>query len=130
MSQSFRLSFDKPLESAGNKTAIQPGAVLQNEYYEQDGYGRNICFVKDDGSKIFLSYGHLITGEYNPDENIILLAFTSHTISLKGVCLEELFYKLMQQLVKQVVCADSRYDIINDEKNAAVYEIVITVKET
>ncbi len=130
MSQNFRLSFDKPLESASNKTAIQPADGLHNEYYEQDGYGRNICFVKEDGNRIFLSYGHLITGEYNPEENIILLAFTSHTISLKGVCLEELFYQLMQQLVKQVVCANSRYDIINDEKKAAVHEISITVKET
>lgn len=128
MSQSFRLSFDKPLENKSTSaTAI--GAAMQNEIYEQEGYGRNICFVKQDGNRIFLSYGHLISAEYNPDENIILLIFTSHCITLKGICLDQLYYQMMQQLVKQVICVESRYNVITDENNSVINEIICAAKE-
>lgn len=129
MSQNFRLSFDKPLESASNKTAIQPADGLHNEYYEQDGYGRNICFVKEDGNRIFLSYSHLISSVYLPDENRIELTFTSHIVSVKGVKLEPFYYQFMSHVVKQLICTDRRYNLLSDDNTYLINELSWIEKE-
>lgn len=129
MSQSFRLSFDKPLETANNKTTIQPGTGLQNEFYEQEGYGRNICFVKEDGSRIFLSYGHLISAVYLPDENSIELMFTSHIVSVKGAKLGSLYYQFMSNVLKQLISTDRRYNLLSDDSTYLINELSWKEKE-
>lgn len=130
MNQTFKLSFDKSHIGNENNGKVADGTtVLENKQYEQEGYNRNVCFVKEDGSRIFLSYSHLITGVYQPDENSIELTFTSHIVYVKGAKLESLYYQLMSQVVKQLVCTDPRYNLLSDDNIYVINELSWIEKE-
>lgn len=103
--------------------------MLQNEFYAEDGFSKNVCFIKEDGSRIFFSYSHLLTGEYLPLTPCISLTFSTHTVLLKGINLPVLFSQFMQHRVKQVVQTDARYNQLADEKQVTVNEILVTEKE-
>jgi hypothetical protein len=66
----------------------------------------------------------LVSGEFSPADNTIVLSFTSHTILLTGVHLENLFYEFMQHLPQEIVCVDKRYNATADN-NPVVNEIRI-----
>lgn len=130
MSRTFKLSFDQQVSISNERNnSEREGAALQNQQYEQESYSRNICFVKDDDSRMFLSYSHLLSGKYEPEENTIVLTFTTHTVKMKGKGFLELFYQLKSQLIKQLVCVDSRYSTLEDQNAILVFEMLIVPKE-
>jgi hypothetical protein len=127
MSQGFNLHYtrmkegDTPL-SANNS---DPNATDGNTGII-GGSSRNICFVVAPNRMIFLNYAYLISGEYKPDENTITLLFTSHSVTIKGIKLEALFYRLMDHAVKQLTAVDNRYNALQESNNSIINEIIIS----
>jgi len=107
------------------KDYAEGGSGISGENYSTISHARNICFVLDDGSRIFLNYGYLVSGEYLPEDKKIILSFTSHIITLSGIYLEKLFYDLMQGLPRQLVCQDARYNPVDDTQKPFVNQIQI-----
>lgn len=129
MSQGFKISFDQAVKSIRPSEGNGENSMLKNELYAEEGFAKNVCFIKEDGSGIFFSYSHLLTGEYLPNTPCISLVFSTHIVLLKGINLPVLFSQFMHHLVKQVVQTDARYNQLEDEKQAIVNEIVVTEKE-
>jgi hypothetical protein len=126
MSQSFKFRYEEmrennPGESNSNGSQDSESEML----YPSGGNVRNVCFVLLDGSRVFLNYAYLVSGEYNPEENTITLAFTTHSVTLKGIRLETLFEQFMHQLNKVVACVDERYNSIQGETLPVVNHIAI-----
>lgn len=130
MSQNFKLRYDQMRESNPTNQELPSGTRPKpvEEFYQEEGHFRNICFVWQNGKRIFLNYSYLIAGEYLPDESIIKLTFTSHKFILKGVNLENLFYEIMYQFAKQVTCVDVRYNLIGEDERFVVNEIILNTQ--
>lgn len=121
MSQGFRLKYDELRDNDPTQRGHgQPGGKAFNETYPEEGHGRSLCFVWPDGRRMFLSYSYLVSGEYVPEENSIILTFTTHTFILKGVNLEGLFYDILHQEAKQITCTDARYNLIGETEKFVV----------
>lgn len=95
------------------------------ERYDTVGQVRNICFVELSGKQTFLNYAYLASAEFTPEENKIVLFFTSHTIILKGSGMEELFEDLKTYNLKLIKCLDKRYEETSPKSKASVTEISI-----
>jgi hypothetical protein len=129
MSQGFRWKYDEMQEGDPTKETAGSGSGIAEENYSVISHARNICFVLPDGNRIFLNYGYLVSGEYLPEDNKIILSFTSHTITLAGIYLEKLFYDLMQGLPRQLVCTDTRYNTA-DETNKPIVNGIQVIETT
>lgn len=127
MSQDFRLKYDELSENDLSHREFGEGMIAHNETYPDPGHGRSICFVLLDGKRLFLGYGYIISGEYTPEEGTIVLTFSTHSILLKGVNLEKLFYNIQDQRSKQIVCVDSRYNLIGEDEQFVVNEIQVKI---
>lgn len=104
MSRDFKFKFDQMRENHLEK---------KDETYSGESHVRNICFEQTDGKIIFLNYAYLVSGEYVPDENTIVLYFTSHTVTLKGVGLAALYQDFFTHTTKHITCSDERYNGID-----------------
>lgn len=96
--------------------------------HKPDAQVRNICFVLKDGKRIFLSYSYLISGEFLPEENTIILTFTTHTVTLKGHLLETLYEAFENHAPKKVRVVEDRYLAIDEQPKLFVTEIGIDLK--
>lgn len=131
MSPGFKLKYDQMQEGNPTSKPAEGDGMTKayDAYYTGESNARNLCFVWLDGNRIFLNYSYLISGEYMPALNTILLAFTSHAIVLKGVNLEALYYDIMQHNQRQIVCNDSRYNLVGEGELPLVNEITMTKNE-
>ncbi len=129
MSQGFNLRYDQLRQNdlTNRNTASEENTDANEVSYPRESNVRNVCFVQLDGSRIFLNYGYLVSGEYLPEQEMITLGFTSHTIILKGVHLESLFYDLMQHIPKQIICFDARYNTNNEKGKPVVNELKVKI---
>ena len=109
MSHEFRLKYNQLKEN-------DPTQKDREENYPTGSSVRNVCFVQADGSKIFLNYGYLVSGEFSPFDTKITLCFTSHIVTLEGIQLENLFNDLMNHIPQYIVCQDERYNAIENNK--------------
>lgn len=124
MSQEFKFKYD---EMRGNDPGSNTSDNLtegKEYFYEAESNTRNLCFVLEDGCRIFINYSYLISGEYSPSENTITLTFTTHTFTLKGTNLQPLFYHLMHHSPKQIMCHDARYNA-TDMQQSVVNKIIV-----
>ena len=129
MSQDFKFKFDRMRDNDPTGSADNESAAGNAEKYESGGHGRNIGFVWADGKRMFLSYSYLISGEYMPGDNTIILTFTTHKVLLKGVLLENLYGELMAHLVRIVTAKDVRYNSLIENDQYAVNEIIVSKNE-
>jgi len=96
----------------------------QQQTYAGESNVRNVCFVQADGKMLFLNYGYLVSGEYLPDESAIILHFTSHRITLKGIKLETLYNEFFSHIPRYMSATEERYGEL--EKSAySINEIQI-----
>jgi len=123
MSLSFKSKFNEMQENDPTEKTVE------SSNYEQASSSRNVCFILNNGRRIFLNYSYLVSGEYHPEEKIITLTFTSHIVKLKGIQLDALFNEFMQYLPKQLVCSDDRYNSLNEGKASLINSIEITLQE-
>ncbi len=127
MSQSFKFRYDEMRENNPGESQPQTHDASDGDMFYPSGGGvRNVCFVLLDGKRLFLNYAYLVSGEYNPDESLILLAFTTHGILLKGIRLQTLYEQFMQQLNRVVACVDERYNHLQGETAPVVNHIKVT----
>lgn len=128
MSQEFKFKYD---EMRGSDPAGNRGDGLaegKEQFYEYETNSRNVCFVLEDSSRIFVNYSYLISGEFSPTENTITLTFTTHTFILQGINLQPLFYQIMGQLMKQVIWQDIRYNATQEKDDPVVNKIKVVCK--
>lgn len=95
-------------------------------YFDKDDTGvKNVCFVLLDGKHIFLNYNYLVAGEFFPEENKIVLHFTTHVITLTGQKLEKLYQDFMQHLPKIIIATNDRYSGISNGNSPIVTGIEV-----
>lgn len=130
MSHGFKLRFDEMRESdPTNLDATQK--IETDDFYQNSGHARNICFVWSNEKRLFLNYAYLIAGEFNPNDekNLIKLIFSSHTVSLYGYHLESLYAALLDHLPRFIIETDARYDLSDESKEGIVVEIIVEKKD-
>jgi len=106
----------------------QPEEQKSVELYDTAGHARNICFVQADGSMTFLNYAYLVSGQYNPETSVITLGFTTHTVSLNGYDLGELYVKLQNQQIRRITATGSRYSQQEAVNQLFIKEIVVNIQ--
>ncbi len=123
----FKLRFDEMRESNPADSNDVRNEQASADTYGGPGHVRNIYFVQLDGKMTFLNYAYLVSCDFDPDNegNGIVLGFTSHTITLKGYQLTELFFALGEQLPRLITAQDSRYRQ-TQEDGPMVTEIVVS----
>lgn len=123
-------NFDKLNKGNGGQGTVPPDLSMdETENYASPSQVRNLCFVQPDGNRLFLNYAYLVSGEYSPEANMIKLIYTTHEITLKGRNFEGLFQSLMLQIPRQIIAVDRRYELIEGERDTAVYEIAISAQK-
>ena len=124
MSQFLNLKFDEDSSDKLNPYGNNNEKGSDESITLSDGPTRTICFVIDNTRRIFFSYAYLICGEYLPDKNEIILTFTTHEVTIKGVVLERLFNQVMDSCVRQIVAKDNRYNsLVNGSTNVNKVEV-------
>ncbi len=118
--------FDKFNENdPSKKDETKAEDVKDIHRFYAEAHVRNLCLIDSSGKQAALNYSYLMSGEYIPDENAIMLFFTTHNITLKGANLENLFMEFMNHLIKQVICLDKRYIETKNENEPYITEIFI-----
>lgn len=119
-------NFDK-LHKGNKEDASKTDDSKGIEHYAISGPGpvRNLCFIQPNGDRLFLNYAYLIAGAFSAENNVITLSYTSHSITLKGRHLGDLFESLMAQTPRQIACLEKRYIETREETETVVTEIVI-----
>lgn len=120
----FKLRLD---ELAENNLTTHSSTLPQDETYPTNSHVRNVNFVLLDGNMFFFNYGYLVNGRYFVQENKIVLAFTSDSVTLTGIRLKPLYYDLLLHLPRQIVAQEARYNS-TAEKDASIVND-ITVKQ-
>lgn len=117
------MKYDEMRESDPTKDTVK------DERYSSEGYVRNVCFVLLDGNRMFLNYAYLVSGQYIAEEGRIVLSWTTHIVTLTGICLEPLYDEFMQHIPRQVICVDERYNATQPQNKPVVNEMEIKSKE-
>lgn len=119
MSQSYRDELDRLL--SGKKDTFPENEQSKERqspedqsifYYEDGRYSMFISFVELSKKRFFLNYGNLKSGKYDPVTQSIKLIFAENTVELKGHALENLYYQLMANEVKEIFQQDKRYEAL------------------
>ena len=118
MSHEFKLKYDELKDN-------DPSSKEEEKNYFAPSSTRNVCFVQTDGKMLFLNYAYLVSGEYLPEDNTIILCFTSHTITLSGVSLASLFKEFLDHIPRTVQCTDDRYNTLDEENSSVINKIEI-----
>lgn len=128
MSQGFNLKFDRMRENLPANTDSDQQDHTNPARYDTPGYTRNVCFVWPDGKRMFFNYAYLVSAEFIPKEdmNEIKLEFSSHTVTLMGYGLEELFVEFLDHLPRSVSIVDGRYAL--NMKNISITTIHVKDK--
>lgn len=108
------------------RDSATPAKAESITYHDVDANTRYVCFVRGDGTKLFLNYAHLTSGAFMPEENSIRLAFATHAVELRGRNLAPLFDSFALHRPRQVATVDERYAATEDEKNSVVTRIEMT----
>ena len=109
-------------ENAPDK-ADSPGCI---EKYDQPAYDRKVCFVQLDGKRKRFNYSLLVDEEFYPENNMIVLYFTSGIVTLVGIHLDKLFADLELNMPRVITCVDSRYNQLQENELPVVNQITIT----
>lgn len=125
MNPRYKSKYDEMMENDPNSPEAREQAKIktQDKVYPSEGNTRNVCFELLTGYRIFLNYAYLISGDYKPDNNSIILCFTTHTVTLNGICLESLFFDFMQHIPRYIKCTEERYNDITTD-----IEVVNTIQ--
>lgn len=117
MNRGFNLKYDQMKQNdPTNNPQTGDDSDQSIILYDPDEQVRNICFVIDTTRRMFLNYSYLISGEYLPEENKIILTFTTYNIVIIGVNLVPFYNHLMDNKVRMVLAVDSRYNDLVDNK--------------
>lgn len=125
MSHGFKLKYDQMRDNASEAKPDSPSGI---ERYEAPSRERKLSFILADGSRIRLNYGYLVSEEFIPEKNMIVLAFTSHTVTLSGQHLEKLYEELELCVPRIIASVDARYNMADESETAIVNTIHVESK--
>lgn len=111
MSQNYNHRLASLLENKQSAVTEQDQTNTSTEY-AGDGHGRYLCFVWEDMKAQTLNYSYMVSTLFDPQENTIMLWFTTHKVKLQGVMLENLFYQIMRQVPRIITCSPARYNML------------------
>ena len=80
---------------------------------------KTLDFKLKDGTRQNFHYSHFITAWLGNEDNlnIIKVFFSTHLVTIKGYCLEELYDHLIEHAVKNIIEHDERYiSMVADDK--------------
>jgi hypothetical protein len=121
MSLNYRInkkaSDGKKLE--GSKEDVE----AQADFYSSTEKNFSLCFIETSGRKTSLNYSYLLSIEFDPEPQKIILEFSSVTVTVKGNNLEELFVNLERHSVRSITSIEKRYITTINPKEVAVTEI-------
>jgi hypothetical protein len=125
MKSEFRKRLEKGFSDNMQETNDSKKADT-TDAYASPGTARNVCFLTNNGVAKSLNYSFLVSIEYNPEEGMIILVFTSDTVTIKGTDLESTFWAFMDHIPRKVSCFEQRYQsILDDHSNFSISEISI-----
>jgi hypothetical protein len=127
MSQRFNPRMEEMKQNNPASYGYEPETQIGEDdlYYPTYGNVRHLCCCWMDGKKFFLNYAYLISAEYDAAEGAITLAFSTHSVVIKGVNLQSVFFRIMGQQIRLLQCTDARYNSIGGDR-AIVNSIQIT----
>ena len=132
MSQRFNVKMDQMRQASPVLAAAdQDGQAAQHTggvYYPSFGSNRNLCFIWPDGCKLFLNYAYLIAADCNTADSEITLTFSTHIVTIKGYNFQMLFFDLMEQKLRLIICIEERYLALQPEGASVVTEITVTAQ--
>lgn len=125
MKERFELRLDR-FDKMRENNPTSEAANDQDSLYKEAGHTRNVCFVLPDGKQQFFNYAYLVSVLFDPgaDNNVIMLEFTSHTLTLKGYRLEMLYMDFFDHFPRIVTATGPRYAATHPD-GAVVKEILI-----
>jgi hypothetical protein len=130
MNPAFNYKFDQMREDKESETTDEEGdTASSNNSYAQAGHIRNLSFVWPDGKQKALNYSYLVSADYLPQSNTIMLEFTTHTVTLTGFNLQKLFDQILMQLVLRITCTDARYNELATGDKPIVNDIQVAKNE-
>jgi hypothetical protein len=127
MSHNYKSKIDSLLDNDSDISSpqAQAGAVTN---HSGESYARVLLLVFADGNEKFLHYSYLIDADFQVDTGSILLTFTSHVVTLRGLRLHPLFRDLSKHLPNIVTIVDERYGSLTDTNSPVVTTIEIVEK--
>lgn len=127
MSQRFNPKMEEMKQNNPASSGYEPEGQIGDDdlYYPSYGNVRNLCFSWPEGRKMFLNYAYLISGEYDAEDNSIAMVFSTHSVAVRGINLQPLFFKIMSQEVRLLQCTDARYNSVSHDR-AIVNSIQVT----
>jgi len=120
MTQNFDFNFN-PDEEENAVNADDP----HYKVFSSIGHVRNLCLTWPNGNRKFLNYAYLVSGSYSKDESSITLVFTSETVILKGIRLNQMFQDFLSHIPQEIICIEKRYNQAGIETNPIVNTIQI-----
>lgn len=122
MSQDYKLKFEQMQESFSGSNDSENDEL----HYQDAGNARNICFVISPNRKLrSFNYAYLVSLEYDPQASAIIIEFTTHTITIKGYSLLDLYFELFDQRNRILDYVDTRYQSLEDGERT-ITEIILT----
>ncbi|WP_136468931.1 hypothetical protein [Flagellimonas onchidii] len=95
------------------------------------GESKTIDFRLKGGSRQCFHYTHFISAWMGKEDELqfIKIFFSTHLVTIKGYCLEELYDCLIEHKVKNITEYDERYASMVEESKVFVIEIEISWKK-
>ena len=130
MNPVFKSKYDQMRESQPVAGTDEAAASSNNaDLYVEAGHIRYLCLVWPDGRQKALNYSYMVSPEYIPQSNTIILEFTTHTVTLIGLNLQKLFDQILLQLALRIACTDARYNALETADKPIVNGIQIAKNE-
>ena len=129
MSQNYKFKSLEIAKTNQNKE-IQKEDKDEFKVYEI-GDTKTIDFVMLDGTRQNFPYSHYLTswlGTEN-EERVIKVFFATHLVTIKGICLEEIYNTLIENKLKVAEANDKRYLQPINERKPFIANIKITWKK-
>ena len=127
MSQTYRF---KSLQiSKSEESQVSPDDEKLTVYTV--GETKTIDFILKDGTRQNFNYNHFITSWLGIEDNlnIIKIFFSTHLVTIKGYCLDDLYNHLLEHAIKSIKEHDERYISMAEETDVFVTEIDIQWKK-
>lgn len=108
MNHNYRSKVDSLLDNDGDISNPQ-AQQRRVTNHAGDSYARVFLLILPDGNEKFLHYSYLVDADFQIETGSIVLNFTSHVVTLRGLRLHGLYRDLSRHLPHTITVVDERY---------------------
>lgn len=128
MSRNFKNKIDSLLDNDRDITAhtVEDKTV---QHHSGPPHTRPLIIVQHNGDEKLFHYNYLIAADYHAESGTIVLYFTTHTVSFKGLRLHQLFRSFCKHEPFIVTVTGTRYDSLLDKDTSIITEVIIIEKD-